>query len=348
MRPAPGSALVAEDNVIAGNVIGYGATSGEIFLRGRVGERFCVRNSGATAVVEGVGDHGLRVHDRRHRARPRARPGATSRPACPVASPTCSTSTTTHVNRELVDLAPLRPEDELVVHDLLERHHAVDRLARRRRGCSPTGTPPGRRFTLVLPRAYQRVLDVRAKAAGGGPRPRRRPGVGADHGGLPWLTPRAFSRRASASCPRRRPVPVRIRDWKEVYEEQPRHRAPAPGRPLHGLRHPVLPQRLSAGQPHPRVERPRVAGGVAPGDRPAARDQQLPRVHRPALPGALRDGVRARHQPAGGDDQAGRGQRSSTGPSPTAPSPPRRPSGSRARPSPSSAPARPGSPPPSS
>jgi glutamate synthase (NADPH/NADH) large chain len=44
--------------VIAGNVIGYGATSGEIFIRGIVGERFCVRNSGATAIVEGVGDHG--------------------------------------------------------------------------------------------------------------------------------------------------------------------------------------------------------------------------------------------------------------------------------------------------
>ena len=44
--------------MIAGNVIGYGATSGELFLRGLVGERFCVRNSGAVAVVEGVGDHG--------------------------------------------------------------------------------------------------------------------------------------------------------------------------------------------------------------------------------------------------------------------------------------------------
>src|SRR5699024_2719618 len=47
----------AGDNIIAGNVIGYGATAGELFLRGVVGERFCVRNSGATAVVEGVGDH---------------------------------------------------------------------------------------------------------------------------------------------------------------------------------------------------------------------------------------------------------------------------------------------------
>lgn len=50
--------FAAEANIIAGNVIGYGATSGEIFVRGVVGERFCVRNSGALAVVEGVGDHG--------------------------------------------------------------------------------------------------------------------------------------------------------------------------------------------------------------------------------------------------------------------------------------------------
>ena len=50
--------FAAEDNIIAGNVIGYGATGGELYLRGVVGERFCVRNSGATAVVEGLGDHG--------------------------------------------------------------------------------------------------------------------------------------------------------------------------------------------------------------------------------------------------------------------------------------------------
>jgi len=49
--------FVAEDNIIAGNVLLYGATAGEAFFRGRAGERFCVRNSGATAVVEGVGDH---------------------------------------------------------------------------------------------------------------------------------------------------------------------------------------------------------------------------------------------------------------------------------------------------
>ncbi|MHB8293486.1 MAG: glutamate synthase large subunit [Acidimicrobiales bacterium] len=56
--PPPGSPFASERNVIAGNVILYGATSGEAFIRGVVGERFCVRNSGATAVVEGLGDHG--------------------------------------------------------------------------------------------------------------------------------------------------------------------------------------------------------------------------------------------------------------------------------------------------
>lgn len=59
IRPQSSSPLVAEDNVIIGNVALYGATSGKAFIRGIAGERFCVRNSGATAVCEGCGDHGL-------------------------------------------------------------------------------------------------------------------------------------------------------------------------------------------------------------------------------------------------------------------------------------------------
>ncbi|GAA0995234.1 glutamate synthase large subunit [Subtercola frigoramans] len=59
VRPNRASTFAAEQNVIAGNVIGYGATSGSMFIRGIVGERFLVRNSGATAVAEGVGDHAL-------------------------------------------------------------------------------------------------------------------------------------------------------------------------------------------------------------------------------------------------------------------------------------------------
>jgi glutamate synthase (NADPH/NADH) large chain len=57
VAPPQGSAFVPENNIIAGNTLLYGATSGETYINGRAGERFCVRNSGAVAVVEGVGDH---------------------------------------------------------------------------------------------------------------------------------------------------------------------------------------------------------------------------------------------------------------------------------------------------
>jgi glutamate synthase (NADPH/NADH) large chain len=59
VRQHPNAAYASNENIIAGNVVGYGATSGELYLAGIVGERFCVRNSGATAVVEGAGDHAL-------------------------------------------------------------------------------------------------------------------------------------------------------------------------------------------------------------------------------------------------------------------------------------------------
>jgi glutamate synthase (NADPH/NADH) large chain len=59
VRPDKNASFPSNENIIAGNVIGYGATSGQLFLSGVVGERFMVRNSGATAVVEGAGDHAL-------------------------------------------------------------------------------------------------------------------------------------------------------------------------------------------------------------------------------------------------------------------------------------------------
>lgn len=58
VRPPENISYAPSDNVIAGNVIGYGATSGSIFLHGQAGERFAIRNSGAKMVVEGIGDHG--------------------------------------------------------------------------------------------------------------------------------------------------------------------------------------------------------------------------------------------------------------------------------------------------
>ena len=61
----------AEEHVVVGNVCVYGATKGKAFFRGKAGERFCVRNSGALAVVEGVGDHWMRIHDGRCDGLPR-------------------------------------------------------------------------------------------------------------------------------------------------------------------------------------------------------------------------------------------------------------------------------------
>jgi len=58
VRPPAAAAYRAEDSVIVGNTVLYGATSGRAFFRGIAGERFAVRNSGASAVVEGLGDHG--------------------------------------------------------------------------------------------------------------------------------------------------------------------------------------------------------------------------------------------------------------------------------------------------
>ena len=58
VKTPPGSPFIPHENIIVGNTLLYGATSGEVFINGLAGERFCVRNSGATAVVEGVGDHG--------------------------------------------------------------------------------------------------------------------------------------------------------------------------------------------------------------------------------------------------------------------------------------------------
>ena len=78
------------------------------------------------------------------------------------------------------------------------------------------------------------------------------------------------------------------------------------GRALHGLRHPVLPDRLPGPQHHPGLERPRVPPPVAARARRAALDEQLPRVHRPRMPGAVRGGVHAQHQQRSGRHQVDR------------------------------------------
>jgi len=167
VRPDPAAGFAAGENVIAGNVIGYGATSGELFLRGLVGERFAVRNSGATAVVEGVGDHGCEYMT-----------GGTVVVLGPVGRNFGAgmSGGTAYV----LDLVPSRvngpalasgdlsldeldPEDVVIVVDLLARHaeHTGSELAAE---LAAAPAVVARRFTRVLPPAYARVNAVLAAA----------------------------------------------------------------------------------------------------------------------------------------------------------------------------------------
>ncbi len=127
VRPPADAPFLAERNVIAGNVALYGATSGEAFIRGVVGERFCVRNSGAVAVVEGVGDHGCEymtggrvvVLGRTGRNFAAGMSGGVAYVLDEDGD------FAQRCNREMVYLEPLDEEDDRYVRELVERHRAV-------------------------------------------------------------------------------------------------------------------------------------------------------------------------------------------------------------------------------
>ncbi len=159
VRPPAGSVFNPEDNVIAGNVVLYGATDGRAYFNGLAGERFAVRNSGADAVVEGVGDHGCEYMTGGHVVvlGPTGRNFAAgmSGGVAYVFDP--DEQLAGRVNSELVDLAALAAEDLELVAALVDEH------ARR------TGSPLAlrlleswersqRKFVRVMPREYARVL----------------------------------------------------------------------------------------------------------------------------------------------------------------------------------------------
>ena len=166
-RLAP--AFVAEDNIIAGNVMLYGATGGEVFVRGIVGERFCVRNSGATAVVEGVGDHGCEymTGGRAVVLGPTGRNfgAGMSGGIAYVYDP--DDTFFRRLNREMVDLETRRARRRRVApRRCCGRHeHATGSPVADARCCSG-GTPRSRRFKKVMPTRLQ------AGARGGAASPR--------------------------------------------------------------------------------------------------------------------------------------------------------------------------------
>ncbi len=162
VRPDRAASFVAEDNIIAGNVIGYGATSGEIFIRGMVGERFCVRNSGATAVVEGLGDHGCEYMT----GGLAVVLGPTGRNV--AAGMSGGTAyfldlDTSLLNTEMVDALELSPADQDQLKHLVNRHFEETESAVAERLLADWGSSVGR-FTKVLPRDYARVLAARDEA----------------------------------------------------------------------------------------------------------------------------------------------------------------------------------------
>ena len=166
VRPPDDVLFLPEDHVIAGNTLLYGATSGEVFLRGRVGERFCARNSGALAVTEGVGDHACEymtggrvvVLGRTGRNLAAGMSGGIAYVLGLVAA---------MVNTEMVELQRLEPEDFTWLHDVVARHA---RLTGSTLAASVLSDWPRRsaQFTKIMARDYQRVLTATrmAKAEG--------------------------------------------------------------------------------------------------------------------------------------------------------------------------------------
>ncbi len=159
--------FVAEEQIIAGNVIAYGATSGELFIRGQVGERFCVRNSGATAVVEGVGDHACEYMT----GGEALILGPTGRNVGAGMSGGLAwilDLDRDRLNTELVDAAELTDSDVDRIETLLRRHVDMTGSAVAQR-LLDSGAPAWRgRFTKLLPRDYARVLAARADAEAAG------------------------------------------------------------------------------------------------------------------------------------------------------------------------------------
>ncbi len=166
VRPPADARFTAEDNALIGNTALYGATGGELFAAGAAGERFAVRNSGARAVVEGVGDHGCEYMT----GGAVVVLGSTGRNfAAGMSGGTAyvfdkDKRFASRVNRELVELESLVDESDLwLVHGLIEDHVRL------------TGSTLGKklidnwelvvpRFVKVMPVEYRRVLQARRAA----------------------------------------------------------------------------------------------------------------------------------------------------------------------------------------
>jgi glutamate synthase domain-containing protein 2/glutamate synthase domain-containing protein 1/glutamate synthase domain-containing protein 3 len=159
LRPPDDAGFRAEENVVAGNTILYGATGGKSFFRGLVGERFAVRNSGATAIVEGVGDHGCEYMTGGLAVvlGPTGRNFAAGMSGGIAYVLDEDGTFAQRCNTELVALEPLEPDDVRVVRELVEEHErrTGSSVARRILDRWPTAQL---RFVKVMPHDYRAAL----------------------------------------------------------------------------------------------------------------------------------------------------------------------------------------------
>jgi glutamate synthase (NADPH) large chain len=162
LRPDPEAPFAAEDNIIAGNVILYGATGGEVYIRGMVGERFCVRNSGALAVVEGVGDHGCEYMTG-GTAIVLGRIGRNFAAGMSGGVAYVLDLPEHRVNPEMVDVDPLDDDDRKVLRSAVERHYAETESAVAR-ALLTEWDDAVERFGKIMPKDFKRVLQAREAA----------------------------------------------------------------------------------------------------------------------------------------------------------------------------------------
>jgi glutamate synthase domain-containing protein 2/glutamate synthase domain-containing protein 3 len=157
--PHRSATFVPEDNIIVGNVSLYGATGGEVFLRGQAGERFCVRNSGVTAVVEGVGDHGCEYMTRGlvlvlGRTGRNFAAGMSGGVAYVLDD---DGTFRTRCNMGLVAVEALTPQDADTIRELIQRHHDLTGSGVAARLLANWQAAQGQ-FLRVMPVEYAKVL----------------------------------------------------------------------------------------------------------------------------------------------------------------------------------------------
>jgi len=164
--PPKTATFVPEENIIIGNVACYGATSGEVFIRGMAGERFCVRNSGVEAVVEGIGDHGCEYMTRgtvivigptgRNFAAGMSGGFAFVLDELGNFSNLC--------NPGMVELEPLKLDEDIDCIQTLLRKHIESTGSERGQYVLENWDRLLPKFVKIFPTDYRRVLEARRKA----------------------------------------------------------------------------------------------------------------------------------------------------------------------------------------